>query len=134
MRNFLRGLMYGRYGNDQLNLFLMILCLADWIACLLIKQPMAERILSVLGYLLVFCALFRCMSRNYHRRREENGKFLAITGPITRTFRQKHAQTMDRDHKYFRCPGCGQLLRVPRGKGRITISCRNCGASFEKKT
>lgn len=134
MRNFFRGLMYGRYGHDQLNLFLMAVCLADWIACVFVKHALAVRILSVIGYVLVFYVLYRCLSRNYNRRRSENDRFLAITNPITRTFRQKHAQTMDRDHKYFRCPGCGQLLRVPRGKGKISISCRNCGASFEKKT
>ena len=134
MRNFLRGLMYGRYGHDQLNLFLMVLCLADAIACVLVKRPLAERILSVAGYLLFMYVIYRGLSRNYHRRRAENDRFLAITGPVTRAFRQKHAQTMDRDHRYFRCPSCGQLLRVPRGKGKISISCRNCGASFEKKT
>lgn len=44
------------------------------------------------------------------------------------------AQTCDREHKYFRCPNCGQMLRVPKGKGKISISCRNCGTTFQKKT
>ena len=120
--NFLRKLMYGRYGSDQLNLFLLIACLICWLLCRFIKAP------------IVVQTLYRTFSRNYDRRRAENNRFLSITDPITRNFRRMNAQARDRDHKYFRCPTCGQLLRVPKGKGRIHISCRNCGASFEKKT
>ena len=111
--NFLRKLMYGRYGSDQLNLFLLIACLICWLLCRFIKAPIVVQILSVAGYVLIFYSLYRTFSRNYRRM---------------------NAQARDRDHKYFRCPTCGQLLRVPKGKGRIHISCRNCGASFEKKT
>lgn len=132
--NFFRKLMYGRYGSDQLNLFLLILCLVCWLLCTFIKVIMLSRILSIVGYVLILLSLFRSFSRSYDRRRAENARFLSITDPVTRHFRRFHAQTMDRDHKYFRCPTCGQLLRVPKGKGRISISCRNCGASFQKKT
>ena len=132
--NFLRKLMYGRYGSDQLNLFLLIACLICWLLCRFIKAPIVVQILSVAGYVLIFYSLYRTFSRNYDRRRAENNRFLSITDPITRNFRRMNAQARDRDHKYFRCPTCGQLLRVPKGKGRIHISCRNCVASFEKKT
>lgn len=134
MRNFFRKLMYGRYGYDQLNLFLLILCLICWIVSTFLKNNTITVILSFLGYLLIVFSLFRSFSRNYDRRRSENDKFLTITNPITSRFRQRRAQSWDRDHKYFRCPNCGQLLRVPKGKGKISISCRNCGASFQKKT
>ena len=40
----------------------------------------------------------------------------------------------DREHRYFKCPSCGQQMRVPRGKGRITVHCRSCGATFEEKS
>ena len=132
--NFLRKLMYGRYGSDQLNLFLLILCLICWLLCSLVKLPLAAQILSTVGYVLILFSLYRTFSRNYDRRRAENNKFLSLVDPITRHFRRFNAQARDRDHKYFRCPTCGQLLRVPKGKGRIHISCRNCGTSFDKKT
>ena len=120
--------------SDQLNLFLLIACLICWLLCRFIKAPIVVQILSVAGYVLIFYSLYRTFSRNYDRRRAENNRFLSITDPITRNFRRMNAQARDRDHKYFRCPTCGQLLRVPKCKGRIHISCRNCGASFEKKT
>lgn len=132
--NFFRKLMYGRYGSDQLNLFLLVLCLICWLLCSFIKVTVVDQVLSVIGYVLIIFSLYRSFSRNYDRRRAENAKFLSITAPITRRVRRVRTQSMDRDHKYFRCPNCGQLLRVPKGKGRISISCRNCGASFEKKT
>ncbi len=134
MGNFFRKLMYGRYGYDQLNLCLLILCLICWLLSSFLKNVTASSIFSILGYILIFYSLFRSFSRNYDRRRSENNRFLAITNPITRVFRQKRAQTCDRDHKYFRCPSCGQLLRVPKGKGKISISCRSCGTTFQKKT
>lgn len=134
MRNFLRKLMYGRYGYDQLNLFLLILCLICWILCTFLKNNTVSSIFSVLGYALILFSLFRSLSRNYDRRRSENNHFLSVINPVTRVIRQKRAQTCDRDHKYFRCPNCGQLLRAPKGKGKISVSCRNCGASFQKKT
>ena len=133
MRNFFRKVMYGRYGYDQLNLFLLILCLICWILSSFLKNEMVSSLFSILGYILILFSLFRSFSRNYDRRRNENNKFLSLTSPITRSLRQKRAQTCDRDHKYFRCPSCGQLLRVPKGKGKISISCRNCGATFQKK-
>ena len=37
--NFLRKLMYGRYGSDQLNLFLLIACLICWLLCRFIRHP-----------------------------------------------------------------------------------------------
>ena len=45
-----------------------------------------------------------------------------------------YARAHDREHRYFKCPNCGQQMRVPRGKGRITVHCRSCGAVFEEKS
>ena len=134
MRNFFRKLMYGRYGYDQLNLFLLSLCLICWILCTFLKNTTVSSILSVLGYVLILFSLFRSFSRNYDRRRSENNKFLSITNPLTRRVRQMRARTCDREHTYVRCPNCGQMLRVPKRKGKISISCRNCGTTFQKKT
>ena len=126
-------MMYGRYGQDQLNLFLLGLSLLVWVAGAFVKVPLAARILSAAGYVFLILVFYRMFSRNYPRRRSENDRFLAITNPVISRFRRMHAKTRDRDHRYFRCPGCGQLLRVPRGKGRISIYCRCCGSTFQKK-
>lgn len=138
MRNFFSRLMYGRYGSDQLNLFLIGVWIVCYILSLLfrsaIKVPALAFLFTILAYLCIILELFRMFSRNYDKRRRENDKYLAIVDPITHTFRQKRAQASDRDHKYFKCPSCGQTLRVPKGKGKINVRCRNCGTTFQKKT
>lgn len=137
IRNFFSRLMYGRYGSDQLNLFLM----GAWVVCYLLSLLLRAFKLGIpaaafygLAYACIVWGLFRMLSRNYDSRRRENEWFTDKTGPLTHGFRQKRAQLRDHDHKYFRCPSCGQVLRVPKGKGRINVRCRNCGNSFQKKT
>lgn len=138
MRNFFSRLMYGRYGSDQLNLFLMVAWLVFYLLSVLARNILRSALLcsifTVLAYICIIWELFRMFSRNYDKRRRENERYLAIVDPITHIFRQKKAQASDRDHKYFKCPSCGQLLRVPKGKGKINVRCRNCGTSFQKKT
>ncbi len=138
MRNFFSRLMYGRYGSDQLNLFLLVAWLVFYLLSVLARSVLKIALLSsifmFLAYVCIIWEIFRMFSRNYDKRRRENERYLAIVDPITHGFRQKKAQASDRDHKYFKCPSCGQLLRVPKGKGKINVRCRNCGTSFQKKT
>ena len=108
--NFIQRLLYGRYGWDQLNFFLTGVALVLYVLDLLIDASALYFI-----YLLCFLAvLFRVLSRNYARRRAENAKFLTVAGPAIRWLKLQ--------------------LRVPRGKGKVTITCRNCGVSFDEKT
>ena len=109
LMNFLRKLMYGRYGSDHLSFFLLFLAVLLW-------------------------DLFRMFSRRIDRRRAENARFLALFGPFIRWFKMRRTIHRDKEHRYFKCPNCGQYLRVPRGKGKITVNCRNCGASFEERS
>ena len=122
--------MYGRYGNDQLNMVLVLLSLALY----LVFAVTSWTFLYAVSFMLMAAARFRCLSRNYDRRRAENGKFLSLVQPVTRWYRLRRTIRRDKDHCYFKCPNCGQQLRVPRGKGRITVTCRGCGASFQEKS
>ena len=122
--------MYGRYGNDQLNMVLVLLSLALYLVFVVTSWTF----LYAVSFMLMAVALFRCLSRNYDRRRAENGKFLSLVQPVTRWYRLRRTIRRDKDHCYFKCPNCGQQLRVPRGKGRITVTCRGCGASFQEKS
>ena len=130
VRSFLTRIMAGRYGTDQLNLFLLIIYLAliivEWITRLALFYWIA------LVFLII--SFLRCFSRQLDRRRAENQKFLQIAQPVRRFFRDTRTRMKDRNHRYFRCPCCGQQMRVPRGKGRITVHCRTCGATFEEKS
>jgi len=114
----LRRFMYGRYGGDQLGTALMVLGL---VLCIL--GAFVWNVLSALAWIVLIFYSFRVFSKNIPRRRQENAWFLRTTAPFR-----------DRQHRYFRCPSCKQQMRVPRGKGRIQVTCRSCGATFEEKS
>ena len=128
--NLIQRFFYGRYGWDALNLFLAGLSLVLYLVDIFVRTP----VLYLLYTLLLILALFRMLSRNFARRRAENAKFLVVAGPVIRWVKLRRTIHRDKEHRYFKCPNCGQQLRVPRGKGKITITCRNCGVSFEEKT
>ncbi len=130
IRRALTQFMAGRYGGDQLNMFLIVVYVILCVIGLFVRWG----ILELIALVLVILCLFRSLSRNIDRRRAENAKFLQLARPIARRFSSFRARMGDRDHRYFKCPNCGQQMRVPRGKGRITVHCRSCGATFEEKS
>ena len=128
--NWLRKLMYGRYGADQLSTCLM----GVYLVLILLSFLPHMDFLSWLSLPVAAVTLFRMLSKNIPKRSAENARFLALTDPLRRWFRLRSTISRDKEHRYFKCPGCGQQLRVPRGKGKITVTCRTCGASFEEKS
>ena len=130
MRAWLQRFMYGRYGYDQLNWFLLVLYLVLYFLSLLTRIGL----FSAIGTVVILLALFRVFSRNLPKRRAENAKFMQAAGPAIRWWKLRKTMAQDKDHRYFKCPNCGQQLRVPKGKGKLNIPCRNCGVSFEKNT
>lgn len=115
--------MTGRYGTDKLNMWILgagvVLCLIS----VFIRFPLVNWILTVCSYILMIWALFRTFSRNTYKRYQENRRFLMCLDRIK-----------DRQHRYFDCPKCRQPVRVPRGKGKIMITCPKCREKFQKKT
>ena len=130
IRNAIQRFMYGRYGNDRLNTCLIF----TYLLLYLLSAVTRFELLYYLATGLLLLALFRMLSRNLPRRRGENAKFLEKTGPLTRWLRFQRTIRTDKEHRYFQCPNCSQHLRVPRGKGKITVTCRSCGASFQEKS
>ena len=119
----LRRFMMGRYGTDKLN---MALLAAGFVACLIsmfVRLPLINLILTALSYGLMIWAIFRALSRNTYKRYQENRRYLMFVDRVK-----------DREHRYFDCPKCRQPVRVPRGKGKIAITCPKCGEKFIKKT
>lgn len=130
MRGWIQRFFYGRYGYDQLNWCLLFL----YLFFLLITMVTDLVFFHVLSLGCGLFAVFRLLSRNFPRRRAENAAFLRVAGPALRNLKLWKTMLRDKEHRYFKCPGCGQRLRVPRGKGRISINCRSCGAAFERNT
>ena len=114
----LRQFMYGRYGSDQLGMALLILGIV-----LMLLGTFWLSVFTLLSYAVLIYYIFRCYSRNIAKRRQENARFMRLVAPFK-----------DRTHRYFRCPKCRQSVRVPKGKGRIAITCPKCRHRFEKNT
>ena len=130
IRNAIQRLMYGRYGGDQLNMSMIVL----YLVCYLLFILTHVKLFYLISLLLIGYTLFRMFSRNIPKRREENFKFMHVAEPFFKWVRLRRAIRKDKEHRYFKCPKCGQYLRVPRGKGTITVTCRGCGASFKEKS
>ena len=119
----LQRFMAGRYGTDRLNMTILGVGL---VACLIspfFKNVTVNLLLTALSYGLMIWAIYRALSRNTYKRYQENRKFL-----------QFFDRLKDRQHRYYDCPKCRQVVRVPRGKGKISITCPKCREKFIKKT
>ena len=118
-----RRFMEGRYGNDRLNMYILGTGLVLVLVYAFIPNRMVQLVLWALSYVLMFWAIFRMLSRNVYKRYQENRKFLQIFDRIK-----------DRQHRYYDCPKCRQTVRVPRGKGKIAITCPKCKEKFIRNT
>ena len=116
-------IMAGRYGTDKLNMVILSAGLVIVVIYGFIPNSTVKLILWALSYALMIWAVFRSLSRNTYQRYQENRKFLQLIGRIK-----------DREHRYYDCPKCRQNVRVPRGKGKIAITCPKCREKFIRKT
>ena len=88
-----------------------------------------------LGAALLILCYYRSLSRNISKRTEENYRFYSLKDRFSNKFHSLKEQWANRKlYHYYRCPQCRQKLRVPRGRGRIQISCPRCGTQFIKKS
>ena len=118
-----RKFMEGRYGSDKLNNMLVYIAFGLFLLSLFIPWAIGDWVLMICYYTLVVVALFRMLSRNTYKRYQENRKYLRFMERLK-----------DKEHRHFDCPRCRQPVRVPRGKGKIAITCPKCGEKFIKKT
>ena len=115
--------MMGRYGTDKLNTAILLTGVVMCLVTLFTKNAFLDMLLTLLAYGLMFWAIFRSFSRNTYKRYQENRKYLQLMDRVK-----------DRQHRYFNCPRCRQVVRVPRGKGKIAITCPKCKEKFIRKT
>ena len=123
LRNFFRRFMMGRYGTDKLNIAILTVGVVVCILGMFASSAWVGLLLTALSYGLMILAIYRCFSRNTYQRYRENSRYLRFVERLK-----------DRQHRYFTCPRCRQPVRVPRGKGKIAITCPKCKEKFIKKT
>ena len=115
--------MSGRYGTDRLNMLILCVGVAASLLSAFLQRSWVGQVCWVLSYVLMIWAIFRALSRNTYKRYQENRTFLLFFDRLK-----------DRNNRYFDCPKCRQTVRVPRGKGKISITCPRCKEKFVRKT
>lgn len=122
--------MSGRYGSDQLNLTMVIGALI----VTTIGSLSGVYFLTLAADVLLLLAIFRMFSKDRYRRAHENQVYLEKTQKVRRAATEWVNRVKNsRKYHYYTCPKCKQRLRVPRGVGNITITCKQCGTKFDKK-
>ena len=141
MKERLRKFMEGRYGADELNRFLTV---CGWVLLLIgfVLSGIDNKVTLIVGSVLVtlswavlIYSLFRTFSKRTQARAAENYRYFVCKNKVLGWFRRGKARWQDRKaHRYFRCPQCKATVRVPRGKGKIRITCPKCRHQFVKKS
>jgi len=92
-------------------------------------------LLVTLSWALLIFSIFRTLSKNTSQRASENYKYFVYKNKVTGWFRRLKTRWQDRKvHRYFKCPQCHATVRVPKGKGKIRITCPKCKHQFVKKS
>lgn len=136
LRDRFQRMMYGRYGSDQLGIACLVLYFVIWVISLFVRGTNWMRLLTPVSFLLVFIYFFRFMSRNIYKRQQENQKFLKVFMKARNYVKYIKLKFAERDgvKKLFRCPKCHQIIRVPKGRGKIAITCPKCRFEFIRRS
>lgn len=129
MKQKFQQFMIGRYGTDALSKFMLITAIIFWV----LNMIFGNRVLYTWAVVLVVLAYFRMFSKNIQKRYQENVKYLQIKEKVLSKFRKEKSNMEQRKtHHIYKCPTCKQKIRIPRGKGRICITCPRCKTEFTK--
>lgn len=134
MRNWLMRFMAGRNGADQFARFLSIAALVILILSMFLPGYVGTAF-WVLALACLVYSYFRMFSKNTAKRYAENAKYLSVKYKLTGWFRRKKERVQQsKTYRFYRCPQCGITTRIPKGKGKIKITCPKCGNTFIRKS
>ena len=134
MKERFNRFMIGRNGNDQLNLFLLISALVLLFAGTFFGG-LFRAVFRTLTIALIVLVYIRMFSKDVYKRQEENTRYLNARYRLFAKLKAvKERWVQRKDYKFFHCPSCHAVLRVPKGRGKIKIMCRKCGNSFIGKS
>ena len=124
--------MNGRYGSDQLNMALLILSiLVSLIGGIFFNRSI---VVSLIVYALSIIIIYRGFSKKIYKRQQENLKFKRLIQPIKSQYKIIKLNLTQKQFKHVQCPRCHRTLRVPRGRGKIEITCPHCHVAFDKRS
>ncbi|NTW95865.1 MAG: hypothetical protein HGB31_04510 [Erysipelotrichaceae bacterium] len=123
--------MRGRYGDDGLNRFIMVTMYILIFLSLFFRDNTLLYWVILVGFMV---HNFRFFSRNISQRRKENNFFLKVVRPLRSRWVVLKKNINDRNHKVFICPQCNGKVRIPKGHGKVAITCPYCRHEFTKRS
>ena len=130
-KQFMYRFMYGRYGADQFSRFLLV---ASFVAMIL-NIILGWRILYYIFLAIIIYNCVRMYSKNIYKRQQELAAYLTLKRKFDSKFAlQKRKWNERHTHRFFACPVCRTTVRVPKGRGKIEITCPKCKNTFIKKS
>lgn len=130
MKEKLRRFLWGRYGSDELNRDLLVV----EIVFALISLFSRSKIWIILFDVLMIISFYRMLSKNISVRYAENNRWVLLKKKIRHHLKAFFKGFKDPNNKYFVCPKCTQIIRIPKGKGNVVVCCPNCKEKFDKRT
>lgn len=131
MKEKVQRFMIGRYGFDELSKISLLLTIALMAASMFTRN----RVVYTVSLVLLIYSYWRALSKNIAKRQQENQKFLNIRYQgIAKWNKFKSRQAQKKIYRFYKCPQCEQMVRVPKGRGRICITCPKCQAEFIRKS
>lgn len=129
MKEKIRRYMQGRYGMDELSKLLMTLSIVIIVLASLTRNSMV----NLIGFLVIGFVYVRIFSKNFYKCSLQNQKYLQYRKKLTSGWQNKISHFKQRKtHHIYSCPECKQKVRIPKGKGKVEITCPKCAAKFSK--
>lgn len=126
-KNGMEQFMRGRYGTDQLNTAMLVLCFIIMIAGIFVKSY----IFSILMWIILVLMIFRSFSRSGYKRRLENDRFMWIWNKISAKLSLTIRRIKEiKAYRFRKCRHCKAILRLPRKVGKHTVQCPCCHSEF----
>lgn len=137
IRQDIKNAMANRNGLDELSSFIMLIGFVYVVVALFTKK----RLFILIGAVFIILCYLRIFSKNVEKRRRENAVYMRYMGRVVKfvdylvlCVKMRVKSLSDKEYAYFVCGGCKQIIRVPKGKNKISIRCPKCSRTFIKRT
>ena len=131
MKQKFQNFMSGRYGVDDFSKALLYATLALCLVSLFTRNRMLNLLLTA-GLVFIY---YRMFSKNYSRRYQENLWYLRQKDKVMHYFKRQNILAQQRKtHRIYTCPQCRQKIRIPKGHGKVQITCPQCKTAFIKRS
>mgnify|MGYP006967136685 CR=1 FL=1 len=141
IRDDIKNAMSKRCGGDELNNLLMLLGFLFVVIALFSKRWQFAAIEALIGAVFVGICYMRVFSKDLEKRQRENAIYMKHMGEIVHftdylllCLKMKIKSITDKEYVYFVCSQCKRIIRVPKGKNKVSIRCPKCNHVFVKRT